>query len=165
MTDNILTGDKPTDLPKRAVRALTEKMTVLPDTGRAKGADDLYLVISQSGSEYLVDARLGACDCPDAHHNLDADEQCKHERRVAYVTGETHIPQWADHNAIDAQLGAQTETSPIRAATDGGVRADEDSGGPNTLYASESDECDCPKLPDDWPCADCYIAGKAELPE
>jgi hypothetical protein len=91
------------------VRALTEKMTVLPETGRVKNADDLFLVISESGSEYLVDAREGRCDCPDAEYNLDPGEQCKHERRVAYATGSEPVPLWADQTAIDPQLGDHTE--------------------------------------------------------
>jgi predicted nucleic acid-binding Zn finger protein len=119
------TGENPTDLPKRAVRALTEKMTVLPETGRVKGADDLYLVVSESGSEYIVDTREGRCDCPDAHYNLEADERCKHERRVRYATGETAIPMWADTDAIDSHLGLQTARSPVRAATDGGIVGEE----------------------------------------
>jgi len=121
MTAYNLTGENPTDLPKRAIRALTEKMTVLPDTGRVNDADDLYLVVSESGSEYLVDAREGACDCPDARHNLTADESCKHERRVRYATGETLIPAWTNADAIDPQLGTHTSTNPVRAAADGGV--------------------------------------------
>lgn len=31
------------------IRALTQYMTVLEDTGRVRGADDLFLVVSQSG--------------------------------------------------------------------------------------------------------------------
>lgn len=114
------TGENPTDLPKRAVRALTEKMTVLPNTGRVKGADDLFLVVSESGSEYLVDRRESRCDCPDARHNLEADERCKHERRVCYATGVTPIPIWTNNDAIDSHLGLHTARSPVRAATDGG---------------------------------------------
>lgn len=121
MENTTLRDENPTDLPKRAVRALTEKMTVLPDTGRVKGADDLFLVVSESGSEYLVDTREGRCDCPDAQYNLEPEERCKHERRVRYATGETPIPAWTDTDAIDSHLGLQTARSPIRAATDGGI--------------------------------------------
>jgi len=67
----------------RTLRALTEPMSVLPEMGRAKGADDLYLVVSSSGKEYLVDARGWSCECPDATHR---DVRCKHQRRVALQT-------------------------------------------------------------------------------
>mgnify|MGYP006291398095 CR=1 FL=1 len=114
-------GENPTDLSKRAVRALTEYMTVLPETGMARDADGLFLVVSQSGSEYLVDNREGRCNCPDAEYNLEPDERCKHERRVNYATGQTPIPAWVATEAIDPQLGERTATSPVRAATDGGT--------------------------------------------
>jgi hypothetical protein len=65
-------------------RALTEYLTVLDDVGRAKGADDLFLVVSQSGSEYLVDRREGRCTCPDHEYR---GVRCKHLRRVAFATG------------------------------------------------------------------------------
>lgn len=67
----------------RTLRALTEPMSVLPDIGRAKGAEDLYLVVSSSGKEYLVDAHDWSCECPDATHR---DVRCKHQRRVALQT-------------------------------------------------------------------------------
>ena len=148
-SESSATADR-TDLSKRAVRALTEKMTVLPDTGRAKGADDLYLVVSQSGSEYLVDVRESRCDCPDAVHNLDATEQCKHERRVGYASGEIPIPEWVNVGAIDSQIGVHTEMNLVRAATDGGISAD---------------KCDCAKLSDNFPCWPCVRDNKKELPE
>jgi hypothetical protein len=144
MSEYIPGDNNPHDLPKRAVRALTEKMTVLPDTGRVKNADDLYLIVSGSGSEYLVDAREGRCDCPDAQHNLDADDRCKHERRVEYATGQRPIQTWVNVNAIDPQLGMHTEETtahdataaplserspgtptPVPAITDGGVKPGE----------------------------------------
>ncbi|WP_135667445.1 hypothetical protein [Halorhabdus rudnickae] len=164
MTEYTLTGENPTDLPKRAVRALTEKMTVLPNTGWVKDADGRYLVISESGSEYLVDIRESRCDCPDAHHNLDAEEQCKHERRVNYATGETSIPEWADPSAIDDQLGTHTDSDPVRAATDGGITGESTDDSP-PLNAPEHSDCDCDDLHGDFPCADCYIEGRKEMPE
>lgn len=65
---------------RRTLRALTEPMSVLPELGRAKEADDLYLVVSSSGKEYLVDARDWACECADATHR---DVRCKHQVAVA----------------------------------------------------------------------------------
>jgi hypothetical protein len=102
----------PTDcseLEQRDVRALTEYMTVLPEMGRAEDAPDLYLVVSESGSEYLVDTREGACECPDA---VNRDVRCKHLRRVRYATGETPVPAGANEEAIDDALGDHVEVSP-----------------------------------------------------
>jgi hypothetical protein len=106
-------------LDARDARALTEYMTVLADVGPARDAPDLYAVVSESGRTYTVDARTGACDCPDATHNAP-EGGCKHRRRVAYVTGERAIPGWVDRDAVDAQFGEHVEGGPRVAATDGG---------------------------------------------
>ncbi|MFC6724993.1 hypothetical protein ACFQE1_11545, partial [Halobium palmae] len=62
-------------------------MSVLENVGRAAGAEDLYAVVTESGSEYLVDARTGACECADAEYRAP-EGGCKHVRRVAFATGE-----------------------------------------------------------------------------
>jgi len=84
----------------RTLRALTETMSVLPEMGRAKGADDLYLVVSESGKEYLVDARDWSCECPDATHR---DVRCKHQRRVALHT------QRLDADELEEELTTTVE--------------------------------------------------------
>ena len=138
----------------RDARALAQYLTVLEDVGRARGAEDLYLVISESGSEYLVDARLGACECPDFEYR---DVRCKHLRRVAFAIGETSLPDGVD---VDPQLGVHVDTDPKVAATDGGIieagdggeildESDEDSddGRPEDCRCDEDDlEVAC------WPC-------------
>ena len=80
MTDYEPDGNERIDT--RTERALTQYLTVLADVGRAKGADDLFLVVSQSGTEYLVDRREGGCTCPDHEHR---GVRCKHLRRVAFA--------------------------------------------------------------------------------
>ena len=55
---------------------------MLADVGQVKGADDLFPVVSQSGTEYLVDRREGGCTCPDHEHR---GVRCKHLRRVAFA--------------------------------------------------------------------------------
>ena len=97
MSENELSGNESIDA--RDARALTEPMTVCGQLGRARGADDLYLVVSTS--EYLVDVREGVCECPD-HQYRDAN--CKHLRRVTYEAGMRPIPVWADRDALDDQL-------------------------------------------------------------
>jgi uncharacterized Zn finger protein len=147
--------DASTDLEQRAVRALTEYHTVLPNVGEARGADDVYAVVSQSGSQYIVDARHGSCTCPDARHR---DGTCKHQHRVAFATGETPIPAWIDPDAVDSQLGLQVDGSPRLAATDGGALEAEEADG-------DGDECDCAALPEGCPCWSCFRDGKADFEE
>jgi len=91
-------------LSERDVAALTEYMTVLGDVGRARDADGLFLVVAESGHEYLVDAASGACECDDAFYR-DPDGGCKHVRRVAFATGRRAIPRWVDRDGVDPQLG------------------------------------------------------------
>jgi len=99
------TTDDSIDLEKRTRRALEEYLTVLDDIDAAAGADDLYAVVSESGSQYLVDARAGSCTCPDAEHR-NPEGGCKHARRVGFATGAEPIPAAADPDAVDDQLGA-----------------------------------------------------------
>jgi hypothetical protein len=153
-----------TELDERDVRALTQYLTVLDDVDLARDAEDLYAVVSESGKQYLVDAREGSCTCPDATHR-DPDGGCKHVRRVAFVTGEREIPAWVDRDDLDDQFGAHVDAEPRQAATDGGeivVAGDE---GEVLEEADDVDErpadCDCV----DWnsdvglPCFECYYAG------
>jgi len=97
-----------TDLEKRTRRALEQYLTVLDDVDEAAGAPDLYVVVSESGSQYCVDARGGSCTCPDAEHR-NPDGGCKHVRRVAFATGDEAIAAGADPDAVDDQLGAHVD--------------------------------------------------------
>ncbi|ELY58728.1 hypothetical protein [Natronococcus jeotgali] len=92
-----------TDIDNRDVRALTEYMTVLEDIDHVRDADDMYIVITES--QYTVDLREGTCDCPDATYNLGPKEECKHEKRARYATGDRSIPAGVDERAIDPDLG------------------------------------------------------------
>ncbi|MDS0284751.1 hypothetical protein [Haloarcula onubensis] len=109
--------DGSTDFDTRDVRALTEVHSVLDDVGRARGADDLFLVVSGSGSEYLVDMRTGTCECPDSEYR---DVTCKHQKRVQFATGEREIPAWVNTDGLDDQLGEHVQ-GPRVAAADGGI--------------------------------------------
>jgi len=113
-------AEERTDLDPRTERALTEYLTVLPDEGRAHGADDIFTVVSQSGETYLVDTRLEACECPDHEYR---EARCKHLRRVAFATGAEPIPAAAAAVLdVDDFLGRHCgEGEPQVAATDGGV--------------------------------------------
>jgi hypothetical protein len=106
------------DLPDRTEAALTEVMSVLDDVGLARGAPDLYLVVSSSGSEYLADTREGTCECPDDEYR---DITCKHRRRVAFATGERPIPGWVQRERLDDNFAGHIDAEPRFSATDGGV--------------------------------------------
>lgn len=80
------------DLAARDKRAIEEEMTVMQHIGDARGDDDLFLVVSQSGREYLVDVRAGTCTCPD-HQERGA--HCKHLRRTTMEAGMRPIPALA----------------------------------------------------------------------
>ena len=137
-----------TDLEDRDVRALTEYITTLPLGG------DVYSVTTESGSEYRVDAREGRCTCPDHQYRK---VRCKHIRRVAFATGARPIPEWADTDEVDAQLGQHVDGTPKVAATDGGVT-------PKEFGADDGDDdrpedCDCSPHFDGLACWPCYRDG------
>jgi hypothetical protein len=106
-------------------------MTVLPETGRAEDADNLYLVVTEGGSEYLVDAHTGVCECPDYQHR-EPEGGCKHLHRVAYATGETPVPAWTDVDAIDSHLGLCTDATLLE---DSQVAASPSNGSENAARA------------------------------
>ena len=112
MSSEIVQSSEPATLEvePRTIRALTETLQVLPDTGRARGADGLYLVVSGSGNEYLVDLREGRCSCPDAEYNLDPDERCKHWRKCAIFEEQVQIEELReelDDTASELEHSAQ----------------------------------------------------------
>jgi len=133
------------EVDPRTWRALTESMTVLPEGG------DIYTVVGENGNgEYQIDAREGRCTCPDHKHR---EATCKHQRRVAYATGDRAIPGEVPREAIDELLGTHTE-EPVRvAASDGGAVVEEP--------AERPDDCDCGEWNDglDLPCWPCYRDG------
>ncbi len=94
------------DLDERDVRALTEYMTVLADVGQVAGAEDMYVVTTESGSEYTVDLRHGSCTCPDAEYR---DVRCKHIRRAEFATGRRPIPEWVDADGVNDRLGEHVD--------------------------------------------------------
>ena len=77
------------DIEPRTIRAATEIMTVIEE------ADALFLVVTESGSEYTVDLREPACSCPDFEYRDDIQE-CKHIRRVRIEVGQVDIDALAE---------------------------------------------------------------------
>lgn len=94
-------------------------MTVLPGIGRAREADGLYVVVSQSGREYLVEPDQGACECDDHRYR---GETCKHVRRVRFSTGRRAIPvRAAVELDVDPDLGEHVGDDLRYVSTDGGA--------------------------------------------
>ncbi|WP_254547221.1 hypothetical protein [Halomarina pelagica] len=99
MPTHEITAEDCTDynLAQRDVRALTEYLLVVAE------APDLYVVYGEGGDEYTVDARTGACTCPDDEYRQPTGG-CKHVRRVAFETGARDVPTWAHRTAMDPLL-------------------------------------------------------------
>ena len=76
---------------RRAFRARSESMVVVPQTAPDGTCIGMYDVHSQSGEHYVVilDHERG-CDCPDTEYNHA--QNCKHRRRVAMSITETDCP-------------------------------------------------------------------------
>ena len=98
------------DLGDRERRALEQYLTVLEDDPRVRDADDMYLVVSESGSEYLVDVRERTCECDDATYR---GVTCKHQHRVRFATGKRPIPIGIDRDDVDEQLGEHVTGNPV----------------------------------------------------
>jgi hypothetical protein len=103
-------------LPDRAVRALTETMLVTDDVDIVRGADACYLVWSETGKSYFVDAREQVCQCPDHEYR---EAECKHIRRVNFATGREPMPAYLDADAVDPLLGRSVSRAPVVWASDG----------------------------------------------
>lgn len=106
--------ESPTGLDERDRRALEQILTVLDDVGSVRGAPDLFLVVSESGEQYTVDARDGVCNCADYTYRSDqlGARGCKHLRRVKFATGLRPIPATVDPDDVDEQLGQHVDGEP-----------------------------------------------------
>lgn len=100
------------ELDRRDVLALTQYLTVLDNLPPVDDYEDRYVVVSESGAEYLVDLREGTCTCPDYRYR---GGRCKHVRRVEFATGAREIPRWVD--GVDPDLGRH-----LHDPADGGPR-------------------------------------------
>ena len=140
-----------TDVEPRTERALTESMSVLPEGG------EIYTVVGENGGTYQVDGREGRCTCPDHKHR---GATCKHQRRVAFATGEHTVPAGVD--GVDELLGEHTDETPRVVASDGGIIEAGDEG--EVLEDGDGVECvECDELPAGVPCFDCYRNDRAEF--
>lgn len=134
----------------RLYRALTEYHTVINEGG------DIYSVTSQSGREYMIDAREERCTCPDHQYRK---KMCKHILRVALVRGERVIPAAIDRDEVDPLLGLTVETTPVAVAADGDSVQATDGNDHETQVSERPDDCDCWNPDGDLPCWPCYRDG------
>lgn len=111
MMSKVQSADAIDPLDDIAIRALTETMSVVGWIDRAQDAPGLYEVITQSGSQYLVDLQAGSCECPDARYR---NRTCKHQLRCAFEVGEREIPEWIDPDSVDRQLGVHVRSGEPR---------------------------------------------------
>lgn len=142
-------------LDERDARALTEYMSVLDNVGRARDAPGFYTAVGQNGGTYLVDVETGSCECPDHEYRAESlgPNGCKHERRVAFATGERSIPAWVDRDEIDPHLGEHVDGEVRFVATDGGQAVLDE--------AERPEGCDCGvfALDGELPCWSCFRVG------
>jgi hypothetical protein len=121
-------------LDDRAVRALTEYITVLDGDG------GIFTVIGENeNGSYRVDAIEGRCTCDDSRYNLDPDESCKHQHRVAFATARREVPSWVDESSIAGDLGAFVDNVPTPAASNQTAKVATD-GGETTEEEKDEDE-------------------------
>ncbi|RQG89709.1 hypothetical protein [Natrarchaeobius chitinivorans] len=150
----------------RDVRALTEHMTVCEHVGPARDTADRYLVVSESGSEYVVDICDERCDCPDATYNLpteDGRKTCKHVAAAAFCTGKRQIPVPVDREKINPQLltAEHVNGSPrFVEAVVGDENLDPSAGGDRHAITdggrNRPADCCCPGA---LPCCSCWDVG------
>jgi len=162
-TDNV-DGSEDAELD---FRALAEYLTVLDDGDfRARSSPGLYTVTSESGSTYLVDPELPACECEDFEYR---DRVCKHIRRCQFATGRREVPNWISESDIDDQLGIHVDD--VQDDEDDLDRGDglETDGGTNLTCngcgtgLSWGDEYQLDEGDDfDAVCPDCYHGRKAK---
>lgn len=92
--------DAPDHLAKRDVRALTEAM-VVDEYDLDLWNEDEVRVYSGENSEYVVNAKLGHCECTD---HAVRGVSCKHIRRAQFALGLRAIPEWVRFDRMDPTL-------------------------------------------------------------
>jgi len=104
------TPDANENIEPRTTCALTEYMIVLLE------GNEIYTITGQNGCTYTVDRREERCTCPDAKQR---SATCKHQRRVAFATGEHPIPTGLE--GVDGPPGEHSEVIPPIVASDGDI--------------------------------------------
>lgn len=102
---------------RRAARARTESMVVVPETDADGVCTGIYEVRTESGSTYtVVIDQPRCCNCPDTEYRNVS--KCKHRRRVACEITENGCPapgeemgEYADHlNTLRDSLKEELDT-------------------------------------------------------
>jgi len=104
------------------------------------------------------------CECPADKYNDEYD--CKHKVALATVGGPVVLEAAIDcpTPGVDTDRTVKT-TLKDRLRADGGTVSEGPAKDHPPLDEANHTECDCDDLRRDFPCADCYIEGRKELPE
>lgn len=95
----------------RSFRAVSEYMSVVQE------APDLYTVVSESGTEYVVDLRGDpACTCADFQYRPEVDA-CKHILRARLETGRADVYRIKGRLAL-AAVDAEEEAEALERASE-----------------------------------------------
>ena len=123
--------------------------------------DHSYLVGIEDRDGLLTPSE---CECPADKYNEEYD--CKHKVALATVGGPVVLQAAVDYQTPGVDTGrTPTKTLEAELRTDGGVVSEQTDEDLPTLGGTEHSECDCDDLHGDFPCADCYIEGRKEIPE
>ncbi|WP_229125327.1 hypothetical protein [Halapricum desulfuricans] len=103
------------------------------------------------------------CGCKADRYNEEYD--CKHKVAIAAVGNSVVLQAALDCPTPGVDSGRTvTKTMGEKLRADGGGSVTEE-GSTAALNESDPENCDCEKLPGDFPCADCYIKGRSDLLE
>ena len=136
-----------TDRAVRACRDVLAVETFAPGMAR----------VVTLGGVYTVDARGEGCSFPDKKHNLGPGGLCKHHAAAFLATSDDHPTPFLVRDDL-----SEREDEPFD------LEVPDRIGRNRQLSAFETDggECEeCAALPDEYPCAACYIHDGAEWPE
>lgn len=77
---------------RRAARAVTDHMIVVPRVDGRGRAEETYDVLSSSRHAYATNPFEGDCNCPDQVHNQPGGYGCKHLRRIRLLENLPDVP-------------------------------------------------------------------------
>lgn len=122
--------------------------------------DHSYLVGIEDRDGLLTPAE---CECPADKYNEEYD--CKHKVALGTIGGPVILEASVNFPTESADTDhSNTSTLSERLQADGGIISAEEKEETKRVNASESDECDCAELSDDFPCWSCVRNGRKEIP-
>jgi hypothetical protein len=99
----------PTDRQLRALQPESH-LLVYPDDPEAPL--ECEVAVYSGADRYIVNLDVGFCTCPDAHFNLDDEEECYHEARARFEA--EGLPEWvANSEAVCPMFRALVDEGEI----------------------------------------------------